>query len=93
MTDQEWFVYIVECADTSLYTGCTNNLPKRIDHHNTGKGAKYTQSHGPVELRYVEALKDRSAALKREIAIKKLSRKQKLELIAAELKNFPKENL
>lgn len=76
-----WSVYIVECADGSLYTGCSNDLTKRLLQHNTGQGAKYTHHRGPVMLRYTETVSNRSEALKREIAIKKLSRKQKLQLI------------
>lgn len=74
-------MYIVECADGSLYTGCSNDLSKRLLQHNTGKGAKYTHHRSPVVLRYTETVSNRSEALKRELAIKKLSRKQKLRLI------------
>jgi len=76
-----WVVYIVECIDGSLYTGCTNDLPSRLLRHNAGTGAKYTRSRCPVRLVYSEALKDRSEALKREAAIKKLTRTDKLLLI------------
>lgn len=76
-----WFVYILKCIDTSLYTGSTNNLEKRFNDHLAGKGAAYTRSHKPVEIVYSEELPDRSTALKREIEIKKLTRTQKEKLI------------
>ena len=75
------YVYIVKCSDDTLYTGCTNNLEKRILTHNKGKGAKYTKSRLPVEVVYYEEFEDKIEAMKREYAIKKLSRKQKLKLI------------
>ena len=77
-----WNVYIVECADGSLYTGVTNNVQRRILEHNYSiKAAKYTRSRRPVKLVYRKQFKDRSSAQKEEYRIKKLSRKQKLELI------------
>ncbi len=79
-----YFVYILKCADETLYTGITNNLEKRILAHNTSKnGAKYTASRRPVSLQYSESYKNKSLALKREAQIKKLTRKQKLLLISA----------
>ena len=72
-----WMVYMVRCRDNSLYTGCTNDLPHRIRMHNAGKGAKYTKSRLPVELAYQEPCADKSEALKREIAIKRLTKAQK----------------
>ena len=75
------YTYILKCGDGSLYTGWTNDLEKRIKCHNAGKGAKYTRSRRPVVLVYREQAADRSAALRRERAIKRLTRKQKLELI------------
>lgn len=77
----EYFVYILRCADGSLYTGITNDLPHRLKQHNSGIGAKYTRSHRPVVLVYQERLSDKSAALKRECQIKGLSRAEKLKLI------------
>ena len=74
---QEWYVYILECADGSLYTGMTNHLARRLAAHNAGKGAKYTKTRRPVRLRYSEELENRSLALRREAAIKKLSHAQK----------------
>ena len=75
------FVYILECADGSLYTGWTTDVEARVETHNSGEGAKYTRSRLPVKLVYFEEVEGRSAALKREAAIKKLTRKKKLLLI------------
>lgn len=76
-------VYIVECADGTLYTGITNALERRIEEHNSsGKGAKYTRSRRPVKLIYQEKHADRSAASKREYEIKKMSREKKKELLS-----------
>ena len=75
------YVYILKCKDDSLYTGWTNNLEKRIKAHNNGKGAKYTRARLPVELVHHEEFEDKTDAMKREYQIKKLSRKEKLELI------------
>ncbi len=75
-------VYIVRCKDKTLYTGYTNNLEKRIHDHNFSKtAAKYTRSRRPVKLIYSENFRTLSRALKREVAIKKLSRTQKLSLV------------
>lgn len=76
-----WFVYMLRCRDGSLYTGCTDHVERRLAAHQSGKGAKYTRSRLPVELVYQEEAADRSAALRREAAIKKLTRKEKLELL------------
>ena len=78
-----WSVYILRCADASLYTGCTVNLERRLATHQRGKGAKYTRSRLPVTLVYQETVSDKSTALQREAAIKRLSRAKKLELIEA----------
>lgn len=78
-----YFVYILRCADDSLYTGITNDVERRIAAHNEGTGAKYTRGRGPVVLMYQEECEDKSAALRREIEIKKLSRAEKLALIEA----------
>ena len=74
---QVWYVYILECADGTLYTGMTNHLVRRLAAHNAGKGAKYTKTRRPVHLRYSEKLQNQSQALRREAAIKKLSHAQK----------------
>lgn len=76
-----WFVYILRCGDGSLYTGCTDDVQRRLAIHRSGKGAKYTRSRLPLELVYQEPAADRSAALRREAAIKKLRRQEKLRLI------------
>lgn len=77
-----YFVYMLRCSDTTLYTGITKDIAKRLKEHNeSDKGAKYTKIRRPVELVYQEEAADRSAASKREHLIKKLSRAQKLELI------------
>ena len=75
-------MYILRCKDGSLYTGSTNDLPKRLIAHQVGvRGARYTKSRRPVMLTYQEKVKTKSAALKREWAIKQFTRKEKLELI------------
>ncbi len=78
----EWVVYILRCKDGSLYTGVTNNMDKRLQAHNNGKGAKYTKTRRPVVLVYEESAPDRSAAQIREAQIKKLSRVEKIDLVA-----------
>jgi len=75
------YVYIVECADGTLYTGWTVNVEQRVKVHNAGRGARYTRMHKPVKLVYVEELPDRVAAQKRELEIKRWPREKKLELI------------
>lgn len=82
MLDNPWSVYILECADGTLYTGITNDIARRIEAHNSGQtAAKYTRARRPVKLVYEESGMSRSDAAKREHAVKKLSRKQKLILI------------
>lgn len=76
------YIYILKCADSSLYTGWTTNLEKRVIAHNNGNGAKFTRSRLPVKLVYYEEYENKSDALKRECAIKKLSREEKLRLIS-----------
>jgi putative endonuclease len=76
----DWYVYILECSDKSLYTGITNNIEKRIKTHNAGKGSKSLLGKLPVKLVYSEKADNRSEALKREAVIKKLTRKEKLLL-------------
>lgn len=76
-----WFVYILECADRTLYTGITNNLDKRIKAHAEGKGAKYTRGRGPLILRYTENHPTKGFALQREAVIKSFGRTQKLKLL------------
>ena len=78
----DWTVYILRCGDGSLYTGVTNNIEKRLKAHNDGKGAKYTKARRPVVVVYQEPAANRSEAQKREAVIKKLSRVEKLGLVA-----------
>ena len=75
-------VYILKCADKTLYTGCTNNLVKRLREHNSSKaGAKYTRARRPVKLVHLEKFRTLKAGRRREAEIKRLTRKQKLQLI------------
>lgn len=76
-----FYVYLLRCADGTLYTGYTDDPVRRTKIHNAGKGAKYTRTRLPVELVYQEACADKSAALRREYEIKQLTRVQKLKLI------------
>ncbi|MDD5180480.1 MAG: GIY-YIG nuclease family protein [Gallionellaceae bacterium] len=75
-----WACYLLQCADGTLYCGITNDLEKRLAVHNAGEGAKYTRGRTPVRLAHVELCADKSAALKREMQIKTLSRAEKLRL-------------
>jgi putative endonuclease len=81
-----WSCYILRCADDTLYCGITNDLEKRLAAHNAGTAAKYTRARGPVELVFVEDYADRSAASKRELAIKNLTRSKKIVLIQSGLR-------
>lgn len=81
-----YWVYLLRCGDGSLYTGTTDNIARRLHAHQSGRGAKYTRSHLPVELVYQLELPDRSTALRREAAIKKLPRSKKLELVTTDQK-------
>ena len=76
-----YYVYIILCKDGSFYTGYTKNLDERIRLHACGKGARYTKSHKPEKVAYVELLDSRAKAMKREKTVKKLTHQQKLELI------------
>lgn len=76
-----WYVYMLRCGDGTLYTGITDNILRRLAVHQAGKGAKYTRGRGPLELVYQEKVPDKSAALRREAAIKKLKRAEKEKLI------------
>jgi predicted GIY-YIG superfamily endonuclease len=75
------FVYILRCADGTLYTGWTNDVERRVAQHNAGRGARYTRARRPVTLAYREEVPDRSAAMRREWAIKKLDRERKERLV------------
>ena len=76
-----WYVYILRCGDGTLYTGITDDIPRRLAAHRAGKGAKYTRGRGPLELVYQERVPDKSAALRREAAIIRLRRGEKERLI------------
>ena len=79
--EKKYFVYLLKCSDQSLYCGYTDDVEKRLKVHNSGKGAKHTKSRLPAELVYFEELEDKSQALRREMEIKKLPRRKKIELI------------
>lgn len=79
---KRWLVYILRCRDGSLYTGITNDLPRRLAAHAAGTGARYTRGRLPVALAYLEPQPSRSHALRREASLKKLSRRDKLRLAA-----------
>ncbi|HEY3279666.1 MAG TPA: GIY-YIG nuclease family protein [Gemmatimonadales bacterium] len=76
-----WIVYVLRCRDGSLYTGATNDLARRLAAHRAGRASAYTRSRRPVRLAYREGQPDRRAALRREAAIKRLTRAQKLALV------------
>ena len=80
-SEGEWFVYLLRCADDSLYTGITNDVSRRCEQHNAGAASRYTRGRRPTGLVYKEAHVSRNLALKREIAIKALSRQEKESLI------------
>ena len=75
------YVYVIECADGSFYTGYTTDVTRRVAEHDAGEGAKYTRGRTPVELRYTEAFDTKGAAMSREHEIKQLSRRQKERLV------------
>ena len=79
--EETWYLYILHCKDNTLYTGITTDIPRRLEAHRSGKGAKYTRGRTPLELVYQEALHSHSEALKREWEVKALSRKEKDQLI------------
>lgn len=77
----KWFVYIILCADKSLYTGISPDPKKRFDEHKNGKGGAYTRSHKPIKLLYSKSYATKSEALKREIEVKNMPRKTKIDII------------
>lgn len=87
--EKNWYVYILRCSDETLYTGITNDPLRRLAQHNAGTASKCTRSRRPVEMVYREAVNGKSEALRREYAIKQLTRQQKLALIAQGACNFP----
>lgn len=84
MKTEPWYVYILKCADGTLYAGSTNDVAKRVAAHGAGKGAKYTRGRGPVALVWKRRARDRSAALKLEARVKRMTRKKKLALAGAD---------
>ena len=76
-----YYVYILKCCDGTLYCGYTNDVEKRFETHQSGKGAKYTRGRLPLELVYTEEFETKSEAMKRECEIKKMSREKKMEII------------
>lgn len=78
---EKWFLYILRCADSSLYTGITKDLERRFKSHSEGKGARYTRTRRPLERVYEEPCRSRTEALTRECAVKALSKSKKLALI------------
>ena len=81
MKEKAWYLYILRCGDGTLYTGITTDVQARFAQHQAGKGAKYTRGRGPLEVVYTEECEDHSAALKRELAVKALSREEKERMI------------
>lgn len=81
MENKKWCVYMLECSDSTIYTGITNDLERRIKVHNSGKGSKYVKTRLPVKLVWNTESENRSEASKLEIKIKKLSRVQKINII------------
>lgn len=79
--EKQWVLYILECGDGTLYTGITDDLERRLKAHGAGKGAKYTRGRGPLTLRYQEFCASHGDALRREIAVKRLSRAEKQKMI------------
>ena len=81
--DKKWYVYLLECGDKTLYCGVTDDVERRLAMHRSGKGAKYTRGRAPLELVYTEQCQSHSHALKRECAIKRMTRQEKLNMIQA----------
>ena len=87
-SSKQWLLYVLKCADGTLYTGITNDIVRRIRQHNTGKGAKYTRSRGPCEIVDTCEFPDRSTSSKAEYKFKKLNRKQKLQALESGLRRY-----
>ena len=85
MDDQPWHIYIIRCSDGKLYTGISNNVEKRVATHNKGNGCRFTKYRCPVVLVYQEYCGSKSAAIRREIEVKGLTRTKKLELVSGEV--------
>ena len=75
-----WYLYLVRCADDTIYTGISSDVQARIDKHNSGRGAKYTQARLPVRLIYSESQPNRISAMKREVEVKKWGKRRKENL-------------
>lgn len=82
MENKQWVLYILKCKDGTLYTGITDNLPRRLLAHSKGKGAKYTRGRGPLALCYQEECENHSHALRRELEVKALKREEKMALFS-----------
>lgn len=82
MSSKQWYVYLIRCKDGSLYCGCTNDLERRLSQHNNGTGSKYVRSRRPAHYVYFEEADNRSAASKREYAIKRMSKLDKEYLVS-----------
>jgi len=80
-SERQWFLYLLRCRDSTFYTGITTDLERRLTQHNDGIASRYTRSRMPVKMVYHETCDDRSAALKREYAVKKLTRDEKKQLV------------
>jgi len=80
-----WFLYLIHCSDNTLYTGITTDVDRRLRQHAEGRGAKYFRGRTPQQVVYVESGHTRSSATRREAEVKRLSREQKLALIAAKV--------
>ena len=91
-TEKSWWLYIIECADNSLYTGITNDIEQRMAKHNAGTASRYTRARKPVRLVYLEPHPDRSSASRREFAVKRLTRDEKLALISAGARKAKRQN-
>jgi predicted GIY-YIG superfamily endonuclease len=87
--EPSWCLYLLRCGDGSLYCGITNAIEKRFAAHQAGKGARYTRGRGPLRIVYQEVCEDRGAALRREHAVKRLPRNEKLALIRSARKKRP----
>jgi putative endonuclease len=85
-----WRVYLLRCGDGTLYTGATNDLPARLARHRAGTGARYTRSRLPLRLVHEEPARDRGAALRREAALKRLTRAEKLAVVARGRRRAPR---
>jgi putative endonuclease len=90
VSGKQWFLYVVRCDDGTLYTGVTTDLNRRVNEHNTSKrGAKYTKTRRPVDLIWSKEYINRSEAQSAEYSLKKLSRKEKLDIIDSRKKEMP----